>query len=246
MISSLRRWWRDQQFQPGWAGFLVNPFWHARSGLLDGLSHLLPHLKGRVLDVGCGQMPYRNLVPASDYVGIDIDSEVTRRIGKADVLYDGTRIPFENAHFDGVLCSQVLEHVFQPDNFVAEIRRVLAPGGVLVLATPFVWDEHEQPHDFGRYSSFGLKALLERHGFTLIAQQKTCPDFRTIVQLTSGSLYKILRSKSRVLNVLSQLLILAPVNLFGGLLALLLPANEDLYLDNLVLARRGDGPPSGS
>ena len=244
MISSLRQRWNKAQFQPGWAGFLVNPFCHARAGLYEGLSEFLPHLMGRVLDLGCGQMPYRNLVHASNYVGIDIDSDVTRRLGKADILYDGRRLPFEEGTFDGVLCSQVLEHVFQPDEFVGEIHRVLVPGGLLVLATPFIWDEHEQPCDFGRYTSFGLKALLERHGFTVINQRKTCPDFRTVVQLTSGSLYKILRTKSRTVNMMAQLLILAPVNLLGGLLARALPSNEDLYLDNLVLARRRDEPPA--
>lgn len=234
----MKTWFKRQLFMPGLVGWIVNPFFFARRGLWHGLAEFFPVLKGRMLDVGCGRKPYQSLVPASAYVGVDIESEVTRHLGLADVFYDGRILPFGDASFDGVLCSQVLEHVFTPGEFLGEIRRVLRPGGVLLLATPFAWDEHEQPHDFGRYSSFGLRALLERHGFEVVSQRKTCADFRAIVQLTSGALYKVTRTRHRLLNILAQLVLIAPVNLIGGLLALVLPRNEDFYLDNIVLARR--------
>jgi SAM-dependent methyltransferase len=236
----MRLWWKKQQFRPGMSGWFVNPFCFARRGLWLGLAEFFPRLQGRVLDVGCGQRPYEALVPAREYVGVDIDSEVTRRLARADVFYDGKVLPFADGSFDAVLCSQVLEHVFTPAEFLTEIRRVLRPGGGLLLATPFVWDEHEQPHDFGRYSSFGLRALLERNGFVVEAQRKTCADFRAIVQLASGAVYKITRSRYRWLNLLAQLCLIAPVNIVGGLLALVLPGNGDFYLDNIVLARRRD------
>lgn len=234
----MKTWWKKQQFRPGVLGWTVNPFYFARRGLLQGLAEFLPQMQGRVLDVGCGQKPYRMLVPASEYLGVDIDSEVTRRLGIADLFYDGHKLPFADATFDAVLCSQVLEHVFTPDEFLREIRRVLRPGGVLLLATPFAWDEHEQPHDFGRYSSFGLRALIERADFVVEAQRKTCADFRAVVQLTAGALYKVTRTRHRWLNGLVQVALLAPVNALGGLIALGLPCNPDFYLDNIVLARR--------
>lgn len=236
--------WRDrQQYLPGPLGWLVNPFYYARRGLLIGLAEFLPRLRGEVLDLGCGRKPYRHLVAASRYVGVDIDTPVTRALGAADIFYDGRKLPFADSSFDTVLCSQVLEHVFTPEAFLAEIRRVLRPGGVLLLATPFAWDEHEQPHDFGRYSSFGLRAMVERNGFAVEAQRKTCADFRAIVQLASGALYKVTRTGNRWLNQLVQLALLAPVNVLGGLLALVLPRNPDFYLDNIVLARRSAGSP---
>lgn len=236
--------WRDrQQYLPGPFGWLVNPFHFARCGLLTGLGEFLPRLQSEVLDVGCGRKPYRHLVPAARYVGVDIDSPVTRALAAADVFYDGQRLPFDASSFDAVLCSQVLEHVFTPEVFLAEIYRVLRPGGVLLLAVPFAWDEHEQPQDFARYSSFGLRALLERNGFVVEAQRKTCADFRAIVQLATGALYKVTRSENRWLNLLAQVALIAPVNVVGGLLALVLPRNEDFYLDNIVLARRpADSP----
>jgi SAM-dependent methyltransferase len=238
LIESLRTRWRRQQYVPGWPGLLANPFYFARRGLLDGLAEFFPALKGEVLDVGCGRKPYREFIPATRYVGVDIDSPATRALGAADVVYDGRTLPFADGSFDAVLCSQVLEHVFTPAEFLAEIHRVLRPDGVLLLATPFAWDEHEQPHDFARYSSFGLRALLERNGFAVEAQRKTCADFRALVQLTSGALFKVTRSSNRGLNLLVQVLLLAPVNLLGALLAFVLPRNPDFYLDNIVLARR--------
>jgi SAM-dependent methyltransferase len=237
-MTVLRRVWEKEQFEPGAAGVLLNPFFFARRGLRRELGGFLAGLRGEVLDVGCGRKPYQHLVPATRYVGVDIDSPVTRKLATADVFYNGRTLPFAEGSFDAVLCSQVLEHVFKPEEFLSEIHRVLRPGGVLLLATPFAWDEHEQPYDFARYSSFGLRDLIERAGFQVEAQRKTCADFRAIVQLASGALYKITRSRHRWLNGLAQVALIAPVNAMGGLIALALPRNPDFYLDNIVLARR--------
>lgn len=237
--------WRERQlFHPGPLGWLVNPFYFARRGLRAGMVGFFPHLQGRVLDVGCGRKPYRHLVPAEEYLGVDIDTPVTRELAAADVYYDGRRLPFTDASFDAVICSQVLEHVFTPGDFLAEIRRVLRPGGRLLLTTPFAWDEHEQPHDFARYSSFGLRALLAQAGFEVVGLHKTNADGRVLAQLVSAYLYKVSRTRSRPLNGLVQLLVLAPVNLLGILVGWLLPANPDLYLDNVVLAKTSTAPKS--
>jgi SAM-dependent methyltransferase len=234
----IQTWRTRQQYLPGPGGWLVNPFYFARRGLWHGLGEFFPRLQGAVLDVGCGRKPYRDFVPARNYVGVDIDTPVTRALAAADVFYDGRRLPFPDQQFDAVFCSQVLEHVFTPDEFLAEIHRVLRPGGTLLLAVPFLWDEHEQPADFARYSSFGLRALLESSGFAVAEQRKTCADFRAVVQLASGALFKIMYTRNRWVNLLAQLALLAPVNAVGGLLARMLPGNPDLYLDNIVLAHR--------
>ncbi|MBL9188266.1 MAG: class I SAM-dependent methyltransferase [Opitutaceae bacterium] len=237
-VARLRaRWWREQ-YLPTWLGLVINPFWFARRGLLDELQRHFPALTGEVLDVGCGNKPYRALVPAARYTGLDIDNAFTRRVGAADVFYDGGAFPLPDAAFDAVLCSQVLEHVFTPDKFLGEIRRVLRPGGTLLLAVPFLWDEHEQPHDFGRYSSFGLRALLERNGFTIIEQRKSMADFRAVAQLASAWLFKVVQTRSKWVNLGTQLLLIAPINLIGAAVRLVTPRSEDFYLDNVVLARK--------
>jgi SAM-dependent methyltransferase len=237
-MSGLGTWRQRQFFNPGPLGWLVNPFYFARRGLRREVGALAGALTGEVLDVGCGRKPYRELVPAARYVGLDVDSPVTRALGTADLFYDGGKFPLADAAFDGVLCSEVLEHVFTPEVFLGEIHRVLRPGGHLLLTVPFVWDEHEQPYDFARYSSFGLRALLERTGFEIIEHRKSVADSRVLFQLANDYLYKITLTRSRALNFFAQLGLMAPVSLAGILAGRVLPNNPDFYLDNIVLARK--------
>jgi SAM-dependent methyltransferase len=239
----LRAWRWRQEFEPGRLGWLVNPFYFARRGLLAGLREFFPRLGGAVLDVGCGTKPYRAFIAADRYVGLEFDTPRARASFAAEAFYDGRTFPFADASFDAALCSQVFEHVFTPEDFLREIHRVLRPGGRLLLTVPFAWDEHEQPHDFARYSSFALKALLERTGFVVEAQRKSTADSRVLFQLWNAYLHKITRTRSRALNWLAMLALMAPVNLLGIVLGALLPANPDLYLDNIVLARKPAPPP---
>ncbi len=63
----------------------------------------------------------------------------------ADKYFDGIHIPYEDNVFDGVLCTQVLEHVVDIDLLLAECNRVIRLGGSLVVSVPFLYSEHEQP-----------------------------------------------------------------------------------------------------
>jgi SAM-dependent methyltransferase len=144
-----------------------------------------------VLDVGYGKKPYISVVVgASAYAGLEYDSPRTRAAGTAEYFYGGRQFPVEDGSFDGVLSSQVLQHVFNPDEFLNEVRRVLRPGGTLLLSVPFVWDEHEHPHDYLRYSSFGLRELLVTRGLRVTQHRKTVNDFRAICQLMNAYTFK--------------------------------------------------------
>ncbi len=236
MYSLLKRYYLQQLSRPGIVGLFVNPFYFARRGLLVAVRDLSDAIRGRVLDVGCGSRPYESLFGASKYVGLELDTPENRLANKADVFYDGTTLPFDAASFDAVVCNQVLEHVFEPDAFIREISRVLNSDGRLLLTVPFVWDEHEQPRDYGRYSSFGLTALLERNGFEVIELRKTMGDIRTIFQMLNAYLYKKTQVRNPFLGLAATLVLLAPVNVAGTILSWVMPRNADLYLDNVVLA----------
>ena len=238
MKARLLAWYRARQFDPGILGLFVNPFFLARRCLRSSMLASAGDLHGRLLDVGCGTKPYRSLFEVDEYVGLDIDSETTRRRAIAEVLYDGTRFPFNDGRFDAVLCNQVLEHVFNPEAFVEEIRRVLVVGGRLLLTVPFVWDEHEQPWDYARYSSFGLRALLETHGFKVLHHEKLLADASVLFQLFNAYLFKVTHSRSLLLSLLLTPLLMAPVSLLGWVAGWLLPRNPDLFLDQLVVAER--------
>lgn len=238
MIQRLKAIYRRQTFFPGWIGIFVNPFYFARSGLRDAMNELAPNLSGRLLDVGCGSKPYQALFAVDAYTGLDIDSEVTRKLGVADYYYDGNIFPFADATFDSVLCNQVLEHVFNPDEFLGEIARVLKPGGKLLLTVPFVWDEHEQPYDYARYSSFGLRALMEKQGFQVLQHKKLGADASILFQLANAYLFKITQGLPMSLKLLFTASVMAFVNILGVIARRLLPDNPDLFLDHAVLVEK--------
>lgn len=135
--------------------------------LLTCLRFLSPHLarmQGAVLDVGCGEMPFRGLLPAGTrYTGLDVplagEFGMRRRIDIVD--FDGPRIPFSDASFDHILCTEVLEHAEDPMALIAEMYRVLRPGGTLLATVPFSARVHYAPHDYQRFTRFGLARMLE-------------------------------------------------------------------------------------
>lgn len=228
-------------FLPSYWGFWANPFWLCRRELGCKLRKYAPNLQGKILDFGCGTGPYRALLTAAtDYTGLEYDSPENRQREHADIYYDGLTIPLEDASFDGVLSTQTLEHVPNPERIVAEWARILRPGGHLLLTLPFMWPEHEMPYDFQRYTTNGLQAILKNGGFEIISQERLLCDCRAPAQLFLAWLYDSLQFGSR--KSLTQLAmcitLFAPVSLLATLLALVMPATPNTYLDNLILARR--------
>jgi len=238
MIEYLKSMYRNQMFYPNWMGLFVNPFYFARKGLMDGVSSQASFLTGKLLDVGCGSKPYQSFFKVETYIGLDIDNETNRVRGYADIFYDGGIFPFEENAFDCVICCQVLEHVFNPDDFLREIFRVVKPGGKLLLTVPFVWDEHEKPYDYARYSSFGLRHLLKKQGFEIVFHSKLGADASTLFQLINAYLYKVTLKLPRPLLIIFTVVVMAMINLLGVVASYLLPKNPDLYLDHLILAKK--------
>lgn len=225
-------------YQPGWVGMFLNPFYFARKGLFSHIRDLAPNIKGKILDIGCGIKPYQDLCSSTEYVGLEIDTQENRKRKAADFYYDGHRFPFEDGSFDAAVSSQVFEHVFNPEEFLREVHRVLKGNSPFLLTVPFVWDEHEPPFDFGRYSSFGIRHLLEKNGLNVLVQRKSVDDVRVIFQLINAYLYKKTVTRSSVLNVAFAIFLMAPFNIMGEILGQLAPKNPDLYLDNIILAQK--------
>ena len=225
-------------FFPSLLGLVINPFYFARAGLAKSIAIFAHLLKGRLLDIGCGSKPYKKLFVVDEYVGLDIDSEITRKRNMAEVLYDGKLFPLPSNSFDSALCNQVLEHVFNPDEFLSEIYRVLKPNGKLLLTLPFVWDEHEKPYDYARYSSFGLKFLLEKNGFHILDHKKIGADVTIVFQLINAYIFKVIQNWPCLIRVILTVSLMALFNILGLILSWLLPKNEDLFLDQIILAEK--------
>lgn len=115
-----------------------------------------------LVDLGCGTMPYRPLLAprVARYIGIDLP-----RNPLADLHFtpDG-RAPLADASVDVVLSSQVLEHVDDPAAYLAECRRLLRPGGVLLISTHGYWLYHPDPTDYWRWTGSGLRLQISRAG----------------------------------------------------------------------------------
>ncbi|UAJ71503.1 class I SAM-dependent methyltransferase [Synechocystis sp. PCC 7339] len=238
MKIKFKQLFEREQFYPSLLGLFINPFYFARKGLAENIHDFSPFVTGKILDVGCGSKPYQKLFNVSEYIGLEIDSEDNRKNKKADYFYQGDNFPFIDEEFDSVISNEVLEHIFNPDIFLSEVNRVLKPQGILLITVPFVWDEHEQPYDYARYSSFGLKHLLKKHGFKILEYRKSMNDIRIIFQLINAYLYKKTVTSNQYVNLITTISLMSPFNILGELLSKILPKNDDLYLDSIILAQK--------
>lgn len=117
-----------------------------------------------ILDLGCGSRPYFALY--NDRFSSCIGGDHNIR-GPIDVLLNAAKLPFMSASFDVVLMSEVIEHVREADKALKEIGRVLKPGGLLLITWPFNYMIHELPHDYVRYTEFGMSLLLNNAGLQI-------------------------------------------------------------------------------
>lgn len=122
---------------------------------------------GRVLDVGCGAASYRDLFP--QITTLDIAPREGMKVDIVADAHDLSSIP--DSSFDAVLCTEVLEHLHTPAEAVAEFRRVLVPGGLLLLSTRFIFPLHDVPGDYYRYTKYGLRHLLRNFTILEIAEE---------------------------------------------------------------------------
>jgi SAM-dependent methyltransferase len=135
----------------------------------------------QVLDAGAGECQYADFFEDFRYVAVDLgigDSawSYTRLNAIADLLH----LPFSDDTFDAVLNVVTLEHVTDPARVIAELFRCLRPGGRLLLVTPLEWEEHQQPHDYFRYTRYGLEYLTARAGFVGVAVRPVGGFFRLL------------------------------------------------------------------
>lgn len=130
------------------------------------------YLVGTCLDIGCGDQPYRGLIESlgAKYESVDVE-ERTENVTYMSDIHDMSDVPQEA--FDSAICLEVLEHVSNPFVAVGEIAKLLKPGGVLILSVPHLSRVHEAPHDYFRYTRYGIQSVLESSGFEILEMRPT-------------------------------------------------------------------------
>lgn len=240
----------DTNFRPRWYTIFLNPYFIARSRLYRAVAGFAKqgNPDAAILDVGCGIKPYRHLFAAQKYFGIDIAGGGHSRNQKTvDKFFDGRHIPYPDGQFDLAVSIEVFEHVEDLQTLIQEINRVLKKEGSLFITMPFVWDEHERPYDFRRFTSFGHKQILENNGFDVASISKTTGIFATGGQLFSAFFFEFfsalldkIKLKFRYsypLKKLFTLIICFPVQFFALLLDAVF-SKKGITLDYVVIARK--------
>lgn len=220
----------------------LNPSYLIRRGLYLGISKYSGFLKGSILDFGCGRKPYTSLFSnCNSYTGLDIKlNEDSEKNVFADIYYDGITFPIPSSSFDNVFSSDTFELISNPDVILGEIHRVLKDDGYFLLTVPFVWEEHWLPFDYSRYSSSGIKTLLEKNNFSVLSVDKSTSYFITTLQTFIFFIYQKVFPKNKYLKLIFTTLFLSPLNLIGLLTDKVFPnrGRDAFYHNNIVLARK--------
>jgi SAM-dependent methyltransferase len=148
--------------------------------LLDKQIRSFSHyISGKVLDVGAGEVNrYGKYFKSDEYIKMD-----PRHGDKVDLVGSADNIPLQDGSIDSVVCTQVFEHLENPQKSAKEIYRVLKKGGHVLLTVPQMNELHEEPYDFFRYTKFGLKSMFEKVGFSVEAMDQRGGYYSTIAQM---------------------------------------------------------------
>lgn len=242
MLGNFRDFIADQKFHPGFLGMILNPYYFLRGGLKRAVSKQAPSFRGKLVDFGCGSKPYRRYFTNVDsYVGMDIEvsgHDHEKLSSLTDIFYDGAHWPFDSGSIDNIFSSETFEHVFNLPENLAEMYRVLKPGGHLFVTIPFAFPEHEQPYDYARYTQFGMRHLLTEAGFEEIEIEKSGTAIMAVSQLWSTYLFQNLGTKRPAIELLCQLFLIAPGTILASLLNAILPKNRDLYCSLIIWAKK--------
>jgi SAM-dependent methyltransferase len=229
--------------------YYLSPFYLIKHYLFGDIRDTVTQYEfgGAVLDIGCGSKPYKSLfAKTTRYVGIDYYNYSTNkdfaREGP-DCYFDDAyiatlRLPFASDEFDGAVAFQVLEHHPKPQQLIDEMFRVVKIGGLLLLSAPFLGGVHESPHDYQRYTEYGLQEMVRSHKCKILQIKKQGSIFSTIAMLFNEHLNHF-AAKNRMTYIFS-VLIYPPLMLFSYSCILLdkIFKSESIYYNHLILIRK--------
>ncbi|MBN2174265.1 MAG: class I SAM-dependent methyltransferase [Bacteroidales bacterium] len=237
--QKLNRLYQKERYNPKLIGLFVNPSYIIRKGLYKGIYANKDYLTGRLLDFGCGNKPYKEIFNVREYIGVDIKINGYEQNEKyIDVFYNGHTLPFDDNYFDSAFSSEVFDDIFNLEEILSELKRVLKPGGHILITYPFVWDEHDVPYDFARYTSFGMEHLLKESGFDIVLAKKSTAYLETVFQMINAYIWQCILPRNKKLKTALVPFLITPFTILGIGLSKIFPKNENFYHNNIIVAKK--------
>lgn len=131
--------------------------WQPAPPLKETLAHVTP--KTRIVDIGAGGRRLNEWC-------ITVDRY---QVANTDVQADIHNLPIKSAAVDCIVCTGTLEHIHEPERALVEFYRLLVDGGIVHIEVPFMQPFHADPHDYYRWTLYGLEIFCERNGFHKIS-----------------------------------------------------------------------------
>ena len=193
--------------------FLKRHILHFEVEIEDAVSrfaHSLPPL-ARVLDAGAGEGQYKRHFGKQRYCGIDLGvGDAGWNYRGLDAVGDLTALPFRDAVFHAAIHIVTIEHLREPGRALEEMGRTMSMGGLLLIAAPHEWEVHQAPHDYFRYTRYGLTYLLERAGFEVVELRPVGGYFRLLARRLLNGLQFFAGGARWLLFVPAALLLVPP------------------------------------
>ena len=197
-----RSWWARIRSAPGGRYAVWKFNWLANHKIVAALERVREHARGELLDVGCGSTPFAPLFAGRvrRYWGTDLAS--SRYLGEArpDAFATAEAQPFRDETFDTVLGLSMLTYLPEPLRMLTEARRVLKPGGALILEFTQMVPLHDEPHDYFRFTRYGAEWLLRQAGFEPVAFVPVGGLWARVGLSTIAGLNRLNRGPTRVLT----------------------------------------------
>lgn len=228
-----------RKFQPTFLNLLTSINFFINIYIYKYIKKYSWYITGIIMDFWCWESPYKNLFTYQEYIWIDVGESWHDNSKNKDIcFFDWITIPFEDNYFDSFIATEVFEHVFNLDHTLNEINRVLKQWWYWIITLPFIIEEHEQPYDFARYTSFGIIHMLKSHGFDIINHEKSWNFWQVSFFMMRKYIWALFSSKNSIINIVLKIFVIPFHILFIAFMYIIPSWNTNAYLNNLLFVKK--------